>query len=365
MGTNIETSLKKRTIYFDRVFWQEGFALAGPKELKGKLGDKFDFTLINDKFDQDTFEKAERKMFETALDGLLAKSKKLPIEIDVVLGGDLLNQCVSTSFAMRKSSASFLGLYNACGTYAESMILGAALVDKFLDNAVCVSGSHFSSAERQYRYPLELGVLRSPMTQWTCTGVGCSLLSREKSENAPRIVSATMGRVIDFGIKDVNNMGAAMAPAAYDTLRTHFEDLHLSPSDYDLVVTGDLGLIAVFLGHGENARRFRFDTYGRFGQARQGYSHRPHGARGRRFDKKLRGLRSGALLRKTKNLSGRKRRGLQRNRCKRNSAGQSEKRADEKRAAYRNGRSDESPDRLSGGKHSVNRALYRNLRGKF
>ena len=326
MGTNIETSLKKRTIYFDRVFWQEGFALAGPKELKGKLGDKFDFTLINDKFDQDTFEKAERKMFETALDGLLAKSKKLPIEIDVVLGGDLLNQCVSTSFAMRKSSASFLGLYNACGTYAESMILGAALVDKFLDNAVCVSGSHFSSAERQYRYPLELGVLRSPMTQWTCTGVGCSLLSREKSENAPRIVSATMGRVIDFGIKDVNNMGAAMAPAAKNTL-SH--------------------------------------TYGRFGQARQGYSYRPHGARGRRFDKKLRGLRSGALLRKTKNLSGRKRRGLQRNRCKRNSAGQSEKRADEKRAAYRNGRSDESPDRLSGGKHSVNRALYRNLRGKY
>ena len=335
MGTNIETSLKKRTIYFDRVFWQEGFALAGPKELKGKLGDKFDFTLINDKFDQDTFEKAERKMFETALDGLLAKSKKLPIEIDVVLGGDLLNQCVSTSFAMRKSSASFLGLYNACGTYAESMILGAALVDKFLDNAVCVSGSHFSSAERQYRYPLELGVLRSPMTQWTCTGVGCSLLSREKSENAPRIVSATMGRVIDFGIKDVNNMGAAMAPAAKDTLSQYFSD------------TG------------------KFDTYGRFGQARQGYSYRPHGARGRRFDKKLRGLRSGALLRKTKNLSGRKRRGLQRNRCKRNSSGQPEKRADEKRAAYRNGRSDESTDRLSGRKHSVNRALYRNLRGKF
>lgn len=241
MGTNIETSLKKRTIYFDRVFWQEGFALAGPKELKGKLGDKFDFTLINDKFDQDTFEKAERKMFETALDGLLAKSKKLPIEIDVVLGGDLLNQCVSTSFAMRKSSASFLGLYNACGTYAESMILGAALVDKFLDNAVCVSGSHFSSAERQYRYPLELGVLRSPMTQWTCTGVGCSLLSREKSENAPRIVSATMGRVIDFGIKDVNNMGAAMAPAACDTLMQFFYDTGALPCDYDRIFTGDLG----------------------------------------------------------------------------------------------------------------------------
>ena len=340
MGTNIETSLKKRTIYFDRVFWQEGFALAGPKELKGKLGDKFDFTLINDKFDQDTFEKAERKMFETALDGLLAKSKKLPIEIDVVLGGDLLNQCVSTSFAMRKSSASFLGLYNACGTYAESMILGAALVDKFLDNAVCVSGSHFSSAERQYRYPLELGVLRSPMTQWTCTGVGCSLLSREKSENAPDC----------FGY---NGAGYRFR----NKRRQQYGRRHGS--------RGKGYVVAVFLGHGENARRFRFDTYWRFGQARQGYSHRPHGARGRRFDKKLRGLRSGALLRKTKNLSGRKRRGLQRNRCKRNSAGQSEKRADEKRAAYRNGRSDESPDRLSGGKHSVNRALYRNLRGKF
>ena len=121
------------------------------------------------------------------------------------------------------------------------MILGAALVDKFLDNAVCVSGSHFSSAERQYRYPLELGVLRSPMTQWTCTGVGCSLLSREKSENAPRIVSATMGRVIDFGIKDVNNMGAAMAPAAKDTLSQYFSDTGKTPDDFDLILTGDLG----------------------------------------------------------------------------------------------------------------------------
>lgn len=242
MSTNLEISFKKRTIFFDKVFWQEGFAIAGPKELKGKLGEKYDFTLINDKFDQSTFEKAERKMFETALDGLLAKSSKLPIEIDVVLGGDLLNQCVSTSFAMRKSSAAFLGLYNACGTYAESMILGAMLVDKFVDNAVCISGSHFSSAERQYRYPLELGVLRSPMTQWTCTGVGCSLLGRENTNcTAPKIVSATMGRVIDYGIKDVNNMGAAMAPAAKDTLLQYFSDTGKSPNDFDLILTGDLG----------------------------------------------------------------------------------------------------------------------------
>jgi len=242
MTQNIESTIQKRTIQFDNVYFAEGFSIVGPKELKGKLGDNFDFALINDKFDQKTFEMAERKMFETAIDGVIAKSKLLPIEVDAILGGDLLNQIISASYSARKTSSSFLGLYNACGTYAESLILGATLIDKFYNNVICISGSHFSSAERQYRYPLELGVLRSPMTQWTCTGVGASLLSKHNTNNnSPKITSATPGRVIDYGIKDINNMGAAMAPAACDTLKQFFIDKQTTPKDYDLILTGDLG----------------------------------------------------------------------------------------------------------------------------
>lgn len=242
MTKNLENSINKRTIHFNNVYFSEGFSIVGPKELKGKLGDNFDFGLINDKFDQKTFEMAERKMFETAIDGVISKSKLLPIEIDAILGGDLLNQIISASYSARKTSASFLGLYNACGTYAESLILGASLTENHYNNVVCLSGSHFSSAERQYRYPLELGVLRSPMTQWTCTGVGASLLSnRPLTPNSPRITSATPGRVIDYGIKDINNMGAAMAPAASDTLKQFFKDEQCSPEDFDLILTGDLG----------------------------------------------------------------------------------------------------------------------------
>ena len=242
MTQNLETTIRSRTIHFENAYFSEGFSIVGPKELKGKLGDNFDFSLINDKFDQKTFEKAERKMFETAIDGVISKSKLLPIEIDAIVGGDLLNQIISSSYSARKSSASFLGLYNACGTYAESLIIGSALVDRYYKNIVCISGSHFSSAERQYRYPLELGVLRSPMTQWTCTGVGATLLTNMPIvSDSPKIECATTGRVIDFGIKDVNNMGAAMAPAACDTLLQFFLDTNSTPQDYDLILTGDLG----------------------------------------------------------------------------------------------------------------------------
>ena len=242
MTKNLETGLRPRTIRFENAYFSEGFSIVGPKELRGKLGDRFDFALLNDRFDQKTFEKAERKMFETAIDGVVSKSKLLPIDVDAILGGDLLNQIISASYSARKSPASFLGLYNACGTYAESLLIGAAMVNKYYKNVVCLSGSHFSSAERQYRYPLELGVLRSPMTQWTCTGVGATLLTdTEIRPNSPRVTAGTAGRVIDFGIKDVNNMGAAMAPAACDTLRQFFADTGKTVDDYDLILTGDLG----------------------------------------------------------------------------------------------------------------------------
>ncbi len=231
---------KSRTICFEDIYVQDGYTLAGPKESDGCLRGNFDLQITDDMMQQDSFEKAERKMFETAIEGVVAKSNLCLSDVDLVLGGDLLNQTVSTSFAMRKNPVAFLGLYNACATFVESLIIGSSMLNSGLQNVVCLAGSHFSTAERQYRYPLELGVLRSPVTQWTATGVGACVLTKNRNSNV-QITRATIGRVVDFGIKDLNNMGAAMAPAAKDTLIEFFTQTGTQPSDYDLILTGDLG----------------------------------------------------------------------------------------------------------------------------
>ncbi|MBR2974892.1 MAG: stage V sporulation protein AD [Clostridia bacterium] len=232
---------KHRTISFDNCYVKDGFTIAGPKESDGCLRGHFDVQLKDDMMGEDTFEHAERKMFETAIEGIAAKSNLCFDEVNLVLGGDLLNQTVSTSFAMRKHPVAFLGLYNACATFVEGLIIGSTMVQSYLKNVICLAGSHFSTAERQYRYPLELGVLRSPVTQWTATGVGSCMLTNDCTQSNVKIVRATIGRVVDYGIMDVNNMGAAMAPAAKDTLIAHFRATDTHPSDYDLILTGDLG----------------------------------------------------------------------------------------------------------------------------
>lgn len=234
---------KKRTMQFDNVKVIDGYTIVGPKEQNGRLRGYFDLALDDDKFGQENFERAERKMFEHAVEGVIAKANLIENEIDAIIGGDLLNQIISTSFAARKVHAGFLGLYNACATFAESLIVGASMLNNHLDNVVCISGSHFSTAERQYRFPLELGVLRSPVTQWTATGVGATVLSNNCQVPCPHITRATIGRVIDYGILDANNMGAAMAPSAMDTLTTFFCDTNSKPSDYDMIATGDLGVL--------------------------------------------------------------------------------------------------------------------------
>ena len=160
----------------------------------------------------------------------------------MLFAGDLLNQCISSSFAARGTSIPFLGLYGACSTMAESLLLAAAFVDAgFADTAAALTSSHFASAERQYRFPLGYGGQRPPTAQWTVTGSGCCIVG--KSGHGPRIEAATIGKIQDYGIKDANNMGAAMAPAAISTLQAHFRDLRRVPSDYDLIVTGDLGML--------------------------------------------------------------------------------------------------------------------------
>lgn len=232
---------KKRTLTFHNANILEGYTVAGPKENDGRYRGLFDIALVDDMFGQQTFERAERKMFEHCIDGAIGKANLFNKDVDAVLGGDLLNQIVSASFAARKQHAGFLGLYNACATFVESLIVGSSMLNNGLENVICVAGSHFSTAERQYRYPLELGVLRSPVTQWTATGVGATVLSAHSEICVPKITRATIGRVVDFGIMDVNNMGAAMAPSACDTIATFFRDTMSGVDEYDAIFTGDLG----------------------------------------------------------------------------------------------------------------------------
>lgn len=240
---------KNRTISFLNSSILEGYSVVGPKENQGRFRGIFDLALQDDKFGQQTFERAERKMFEHAIDGVIAKSNLFANDIDAIIGGDLLNQIVSCAFASRKTHCGFLGLYNACATFVESLIVGSSMISNGLDNVVCVAGSHFSTAERQYRYPLELGVLRSPVTQWTATGVGAVILSNQAETNVPKVSKATIGRVVDYGILDVNNMGAAMAPSACDTIVQFFHDTNTKPQDYDMICTGDLGKLGSQILH--------------------------------------------------------------------------------------------------------------------
>ncbi len=216
--------------------------VAGPKESSGSIADFFDVKLSDDKYGEQSFEKAESKMVFTAVKNSIINASIKESEIDAMLAGDLLNQIVATTFAARNFDFGYLGLYNACATFTESLVLGATLIDSgHLNNVVCVTSSHFSSAERQYRYPLELGCTRPPQSQWTVTGAGACVLSH--NGYGPKISSATIGRIIDFGVVDANNMGAAMAPAACDTLLSHFKQSKTNPFDYDLIVTGDLGTL--------------------------------------------------------------------------------------------------------------------------
>ncbi|QSZ28374.1 stage V sporulation protein AD [Aceticella autotrophica] len=216
--------------------------IVGPKEGKGPLKDYFDIILTDDTYGEKSWEKAECKMFQDSINLALKKVNLQINDIDYLLGGDLLNQIITASFAARQFNVPTLGLYGACSTMAEGLSLGAMLIDgEYADNVIITTSSHFSTAERQYRFPLEQGVQRPFTSQWTVTGSGSSILS-SKGEG-PYITHITIGKVIDLGIKDANNMGAAMAPAAADTIITHFNDTGFTIDDYDLIITGDMARV--------------------------------------------------------------------------------------------------------------------------
>ncbi len=221
--------------------------IAGPKESAGVVGKYVDKTLTDDMFGENTYEKAECKMLSYAISRTIENAGAKETDVDLLISGDLLNQIISASFAARDFETPFLGVYSACSTMTESLAVGAAFVNAgYYKRVVAATGSHFSSAERQYRYPLELGNTRPPQSQWTVTGAGGALIAdgcQPKEKKSPSITAATFGRVVDFGITDVNNMGAAMAPAAAHTILTHLRETGRTVSDYDLILTGDLGAL--------------------------------------------------------------------------------------------------------------------------
>ncbi len=232
-----------QTIYFkNRPQIISTSTIAGPKECRGIVGRYVETALSDDLYGESTYEKAECKMLSTVIDGAISNAGYARSDVDMIVSGDLLNQIISASFAARDFSVPFLGVYGACSTMAEALAVAAAFVDGgYIRRAVAATGSHFASAERQYRYPLELGCTRPPQAQWTVTAAGGALVAREG--DGVKITSATLGKVVDFGVTDVNNMGAAMAPAACDTILAHFRGTKEDPEAYDLIVTGDLGAL--------------------------------------------------------------------------------------------------------------------------
>lgn len=216
-------------------------AMVGQKEKQGPLGKYFKDYFIDDTFGQDSFEKAERKMLLTAIEDMLHKNNINISDLDLFIGGDILNQLVTCNFVAEQLQIPFIGAYSACSSVTESLALASCLIDgDFCKKILCSACSHFSSAERQYRFPLEFGSQRQAYSQWTVTGAGCYVLDKNTTD-APKITSVCFGKVVDYGVLDIANMGAAMAPAAADTLCAFLQDTGLNVSDFDLIATGDLG----------------------------------------------------------------------------------------------------------------------------
>lgn len=235
--------LGKQTIKLDRPpSIVETASIVGPKEGEGPLAKYFDQCLEDEFWGEKTWEKAESKIIKETVNSVISKSGIASNDIDYCFAGDLLNQCISSSFGLRELNIPFFGIFGACSTFVEGLCLGSLFIDGgAANNVLCAASSHFCSAEKQFRFPLELGNQRPPTAQWTVTGSGAAILSN--SGTGPFITHVTPGKIVDMGIKDANNMGAAMAPAALDTLITHLKDTDRKPTYYDAIITGDLGHI--------------------------------------------------------------------------------------------------------------------------
>ena len=237
----------KRTIIFENKPRIISYgSVVGKKEHEGPLSNEFDSYTTDSFFGEKSFEKAESKLQKTAVQTALDKAGLTPDDIDNIFAGDLLNQCIGSSFGLRSFGIPFIGLYGACSTMALSAGLAAVFIDSgAAKKTISVTSSHFCSAERQYRFPLNYGSQRTPTAQWTVTGSGALILGKDGGDIY--ISSVTFGEIEDLNIKDANNMGAAMAPAAAGTLLNFFKDTETKPDDYDIIFTGDLGYVGTNL----------------------------------------------------------------------------------------------------------------------
>ncbi len=233
--------MKNNTIIFNEdILIEDTATIVGPKEFEGPLGKYFDKHTKDDLLGQKSYEQAETKLHVSTIRHLLNKAKLNEKDVDLCIMGDLLDEISGCNFTMREFPIPYIGVYNACATFGEALILGSlALESNLINRVICSTSSHFSTAERQFRFPLELGNQRTPLSQWTVTGVGATMLNKIKG--SVKIESATIGRVVDYGITDANDMGAAMAPAARDTILNHLEGTGRDVDYYDLILTGDLG----------------------------------------------------------------------------------------------------------------------------
>ena len=219
-------------------------SIVGPKEMQGPLAQYFELHIKDVFFEEKSFEKAESKMLETCINNLLVKTGVSQSDVDVIFSGDLLNQCISSGFAMRNFDIPFLGLYGACSTFCEGLLLSSILIESNAAKQVVASASsHFCSAERQFRMPLEHGNQKSPLAQSTVTGCGSALVTnRAVADNGIHITHVTPGKIIDLGVTDMSNMGAAMAPSVYSTISNHLTDTGRTIDYYDCIFTEDLGV---------------------------------------------------------------------------------------------------------------------------
>lgn len=223
-------------------------AVVGKAESNGPYGNEFDEVVEDNKGSAQTWEQAEGLFQTKALQHAMDKAQLQPSDMDLICAGDLLNQCTGSSYGLKDFYIPFLGIYGACSTFAEGLILAGAMVNAgYVERAAAVTSSHYSSAERQFRFPLNYGAVRTPTAQWTATAAGAAIVCSE--QKPPFIRAATIGKIQDMGITDLNNMGAAMAGAAYDTLSRHFKHMGTHPENYDLIITGDLGEVGSDLLH--------------------------------------------------------------------------------------------------------------------
>lgn len=231
-------------------------SVVGAKEGEGPLAKYFDTILEDDLANENSWEKAESKIVNESLNLAIQKSGLKKEDINYILAGDLLNQSIGTTFGIMDFNLPFFGIFGACSTMGEGMSLASILIDGgFAETVIFGASSHHCAAEKQFRFPLELGAQRTPTSSWTVTGQGSAILT--KTGEGPYIKGITTGKIVDLGISDVNNMGAAMAPAAVDTLVSHFKDFNRTPDYYDVIATGDLG----YVGHALTIEMMKKEGY--------------------------------------------------------------------------------------------------------